>query len=358
MKNGLSYQYKAQIYGILCAIFFIMTIAGCTSEQNEQKPPPRDVVFYNWKDFTDKSILRDFEKETGIAVTLKEYETRDMCIAQLQTNPGLCDVLILDTYNISYLKNQKLITEFNNEKLPNARNVDENVKRRLANENIYQPPYLTGTNGIIINTRYVPADTNSWTVFGNKKYKNKIMLLDDLRETLVPILCMSGLSINETDTAKLDIVEKNARLLKENGVTFGETFTNLDKMLKGEKWIAQTYNGDFIYKTKGRSEFKFVFPKEGFLKWIVIFALHSDAKNPEGAHAFVNYMLRPDIAARSAQTFSYQSPIKGVEKYLPEELAKNEIINPPASVLTRAELGRDMGESTNQYQKIFNMMKQ
>ena len=66
------------------------------------------------------------------------------------------------------------------------------------------------------------------------------MLLDDLREALVPILCMSGLSINENNPDKLDNVEKNALLLKNNGDTFGETFTNIDKMLKGEKWIAQT----------------------------------------------------------------------------------------------------------------------
>lgn len=352
--NNRYFNHVIQFLFFFC---LFATLAGCSDQSNEEKLQPREVVFYNWKDFTDTSILKDFEKESGIKVILKEYETRDMCIAELQTNPGLCDVLILDTYNFQFLKNQKLIQEFDNEKIPNLKLVGENVKRRLADEDIYQPPYVTGTNGVVINTDFVPADTDSWTVFGNSKYKNKIMLLDDLREALVPLLCMSGLSINENNPERLDIVEKNALILKENGVAFGETFTNLDKLLKGEKWIAQTYNGDFVYKTKGKSEFKFIFPKEGFLKWIVIFALHSDTKNPENAHAFVNYMLRPDIAARSATTFSYQSPIKGVEKFMPEDLATNSIINPPESVLKRAELGRDLGKSTSQFQKIFNMMK-
>lgn len=336
---------------------FPMVLSACSDTKTETSPPPQEVVFYNWKDFTDRSILKDFEKETGIHVVLKEYETRDMCIAQLQTNPGLCDVLILDTYNIPYLKNQKLIKDFDNDKIPNISLVNDDVKQRLAKEGISLPPYVTGTNGMMINTDHVPADTDSWTVFGDSRYKDKIILLDDLREALVPILCMSGLSINENSPEKIAIVEKNALLLKNNGVAFGETFTNIDQMLNGEKWIAQTYNGDFVYKTKGRHEFKFVFPKEGFLKWIVIFALHSDAKNPEGAHMLVNYMLRPDIAARSAMTYSYQSPIKGVEKYLPAELAGNTIINPPADVLERAELGRELGASINRFQKIFNMMK-
>lgn len=348
------------LYPIIILLVFgclIATLFGCKGKENEEKPQPREVVFYNWKDFTDTSILRDFEQETGIKVILKEYETRDMCIAQLQTNPDLCDVLILDTFNIPYLKNQKLITEFDSEKIPNSTLVEESVRRRLADEDIFQPPYVTGTNGMIINTNFVPADTDSWTVFGDSQYKNRIILLDDLRETSVPLLCMSGLSINENSPEKLEIVEKNALLLKNNGVAFGETFTNLDKVLNGEKWIAQTYNGDFVYKTKGHTEFKFIFPKEGFMKWIVIFALHSDAENIEEAHAFVNYMLRPDIAARSATTFSYPAPIKGVEKYMPEEMANSNIINPPESVLERAELGRDLGKNTNQFQKIFNMMK-
>ncbi len=190
------------LYPVIILLVFgclIAALAGCKGEEKKEKPQLKEVVFYNWKDFTDTSILKDFEKETGIKVILKEYETRDMCIAQLQTNPGLCDVLILDTYNFPYLKNQKLITGFDNEKIPNSKLVHESVKRRLADEDIYQPPYLTGTNGVIINTNFVPADTDSWTVFGDSKYKNTIMLLDDLREALVPIFCMSGLSINENN---------------------------------------------------------------------------------------------------------------------------------------------------------------
>jgi spermidine/putrescine transport system substrate-binding protein len=354
MKQGYLHNIvKLSVFlGILS-----LGLSACTGPEKETPPPVHEVVFYNWKDFTDLSILKDFEKETGIRVILKEYDTRDMCIAQLQTNPELCDVLILDTYNFPYLKNQKLIREFDPDKIPNWRQVDDDVRQRLAREGIFQPPYVTGTNGVMINTRHVPPDTNSWTVFGDKRYKDRIVLLDDLREALVPILCMSGLSINENRPEKMAMVEKNAELLKKNGVAFGETFANIDQMLNGEKWIAQTYNGDFVYKTKGRKEFKFIFPKEGFLKWIVIFALTSDARNPEAAHMLVNFMLRPDIAARSAMTYSYQAPVKGVDKFMPAEMAENPIINPPPDVLKRAELGRELGPSTNRFQMMFNMMK-
>ncbi len=350
-------RYLFLIIPFLFLPCLVSGLAGCQGKVEDEKPQLNEVVFYNWKDFTDISILKDFEKETGIKVVLKEYETRDMCIAELQTNPELCDVLILDTYNIPYLKNQKLIKEFDSNKIPNSKFVDLSVKNYLAKDQIHMPPYVTGANGFMINTKYVPANTDSWNVFGDSKYSNKIILLDDLREALAAVLGMSDFSINEMDPGKLEIVQQNAMALKKNGVIFGETFTNIDKMLTDEKWIAQTYNGDFVYKTKGRNEFKFIFPKEGFLKWIVIFALHSDAKNPEGAHKFVDYMLRPEIAARSATTFSYQTPITGANKYMPKELGSNKIIHPPASVMARGETARELGESTTKFQKIFNSMK-
>lgn len=354
MEKKMWFRTLKRVASATLCLFFI---TACTDRGKESPPSAREVVFYNWKDFTDLSILKDFEKETGIRVVLKEYETRDMCIAQLQTTPELCDVLILDTYNFPYLKKQRLIKDFDHTKIPNLKLVKDEVKQRLAREGIFQPPYVTGTNGVMIDTRHVPADVDSWTIFGDSRYKGRIVILDDLREALVPLLCMSGLSINENRPEKLALVEKNAALLKKNGVAFGETFSNIDQVLKGEKWIAQTYNGDFVYKTQGRSEFRFIFPKEGFLKWIVIFALHSDAKNPEAAHMLVNFMLRPDIAARSAMTYSYQAPVNGVEKFMPAELSENPVINPPEDVLKRAELGRELGASTNHFQKIVNMMK-
>jgi len=106
MKNK-----KNTIILLIISLTFTL-LFGCKDKKINDQSKIKELVFYNWKDFTNKSILKDFEKETGIKIILKEYETRDMCIAQLQRNPGLCDVLILDTTNIAYCENQKLIKKF------------------------------------------------------------------------------------------------------------------------------------------------------------------------------------------------------------------------------------------------------
>jgi spermidine/putrescine transport system substrate-binding protein len=119
----MSYEMKSRYLNDIILFLFVLclftVLCACNDKINEEKSQPGEVIFYNWKDFTDTSILKDFKEETGVKVILKEYETRDMCIAQLQTNPELCDVLILDTYNFPFLKNQKLIKEFDNKKIPN-----------------------------------------------------------------------------------------------------------------------------------------------------------------------------------------------------------------------------------------------
>lgn len=336
---------------LLILVFFSLSISYNYAQKKNE------IVFYNWKDYTNKSILEDFEKEFGIKVVLKEYDTEDVMLPEVQSAPEKYDVIVTSGAAVFPLREYRLLAELDLAKIPNAKFVKKGFKNPSCDpEGKYTMPYLFGTTGLVINTNFVPADVDSWAILWDKKYKGKIALLDDCRETMAAALKYSHFSLNTIDTGELKIARQNALLLKDNGVQFGETFENLEKVKNGELWIALVYNGDVIYKAKDRKDIKFVLPKEGFNIWVDYFLISADSEKKEEAHKLINFFLAPKNAARSANTFSYASPIEA-EAFINKENLSNPNIYPPENVLRRGEFYNSIGEVEGEYIKIFNSLK-
>jgi spermidine/putrescine transport system substrate-binding protein len=337
-------------------LFFTLS---CKKTAILPEPENKTVTLYNWKEFTELSILRDFEKDTGIKVILCEYETMPMMIAEVHSNPGRYDVIMMDGNIVPVMKDLKLIEELDFQKLPDYKNVKEELRKKpfYDHQGIYSVPHLWGTTGLVYNTNYVKGTVDSWKVLWDKKYKGKIALMDDPREVMTVLLKSSGFSLNSKDPEELKIAEKQGLLLKKNGVKFGDTMGNIEKVMTGELWIAEVYNGDVFYKTGNRKDIKFVNPKEGFNLWQEFFCLSSDAKNKEGAYKLINYFLRPDISGRSTNTYCYCSPVEGSEKYIKKEILENPIVYPSEEIISKGEFYIELGETNKEYERIFNLLK-
>ncbi|MCP4132741.1 MAG: spermidine/putrescine ABC transporter substrate-binding protein [bacterium] len=336
----------------------VVLLFGFISASCAKKDTSGRVVIYNWKDYTNPTIIKDFEKETGIKVTLKEYKTTDMAIAELQTNPGVYDIIVINHEGIMQLVHLKLVHEFDLSKIPGARNNNNRfgVQNSFRSLEKYAIPYLVGTTGFVINTAYIPETTNSLSVLWDKKYKNKITLIDDMTNIVSILRFSCGFSAHTTDPEELKETKKKALLLKQNGVSFGDTFDNLKKVMSGEKWIAQVYNGDVVYKARDKKNIKFIYPREGFIIWQDNFALCTDSKNTEEAHKLVDFFCRPKISARSANTYFYATPIKEAEKYLSKDLKQNPVIYPPQEILSKGEYDTFLGMN-KENQRIYELIK-
>ncbi len=342
---------KVFCLGIL--LFFCSAISYAAADKAGK------IVLYNWKDYTDKSILDDFEKETGIKVILEEYETKDMMLSEVQSEPEKFDVLIASDSTVSFLKQFRLISELDLSKIPNYKF----IKKEFRNSP-FDPGgkyavtgYLLGTLGLAINTNFVPADSDSWAMLWDKQYKGKIALLDDTREAMTPVLKYSNFSLNTKDSQELGIAKQNALLLRNNGVQFGDTLENLEKVMSGELWIAQVYNGDVIYLAGDRKDIKYVLPKEGYSLSVDNFVISSGTEKMAAAYQLINYFLEPRNAARSSVAFSYPSAVEA-EAFIDKRLLDNPVVYPSREVLQRGEFFADLGETENEYIKIFNLLKQ
>lgn len=319
----------------------------------------KEVVYYNWKDYTDNTVLEDFEKKTGIKVILKEYETREEMISEVQSNPGEYDVINASDSSVSSLIQYRLVAELDLTKIPNRKFIKEHF-RHLP----YDPEgkyslagSLWGSVGLVINTNFVPADTDSWSVFLDEKYKNKIALLDDYRDALGGLLKISNFSANSTDPRELEQANANALLLSANGVQFGDVISNIEKVMGGEIWIAQAFTSDIYYYLGDRKDIKAVLPKEGFCITVDNYTVSVDSTRKEESFQFINFLIDPQNAAKTANLFRYPSTVQA-DAFIEKALLDNPLLNLSQDLLNKGEYIVDVNAADGEYARIFNLMKQ
>lgn len=332
----------------LLALYFFFHSPSKTDRKGQE------LVILTWEDYTDRQMIADFERETGISVTIVEIKTSGEQIARLEDDPAAFDLVVVDESVLAYVLNAKLARPFDIAKIPNIASVTSRFGSKLP----MAVPQFWGTAGYIIDTRQVPPDTDSVEMLWDPRYRGRIRLLDDTLDAIVPILHRARVSLNGTADAEQEkALIRHAEELRDNGVFFGDTFDNIATVMDGTVWIAQTYSGDYLYKARGLPHLRFVLPREGFRLWADYFVLSKAARNSEAAHRFISFRLRPEIAARASNTFFYPCAVNGSEKLLRPELRENSVILPAASTLERGERYEQNKDPIPLHQKLFNLMK-
>lgn len=317
-------------------------------------PAPQELVILTWEDYTDRKILADFERETGITVTVVEIKTSGEQIARIQDDPASFDLMVVDESMLEYVLNAKLAQPFDLARIPNAADILPRFGTKLPTA----IPQFWGTAGYLIDTRQVAADTESVEMLWDPRYRDRIRLLDDAPDAIVPILHRAGLSINaDVDEEQEKTLVRHAEELRKNGVSFGDTFGNIAKVMDGTVWIAQTYNGDYLYKARDLPHLRFVLPGEGFRLWTDYFVLSKEARHLDAAYRFISFRLRPEVAAHASNSLFYPNAVKGSERHLRPELRENSVMFPAETTLKRGERYQRNKDPIPLHQKLFNLMK-
>ena len=134
--------------------------------------------------------------------------------------------------------------------------------------------------------------------------------------------------------------------------------TAIKQALIGEEvWIGPIWNGDFLVAKEEKPELAFTFPTEGAVLWMDSFVIPVGAENVENAYAFINYMLRPEVAARCIEEYKYSSPnMKAIEQ-LPAEMRENRVLVPGPAELKNAEFTTGIGDAPGEYEKYWEQIK-
>lgn len=337
---------KKKLFLILI-VSTVILFSGCGGEKKEV------LNVFNWGEYIDVSLIKDFEAETGLKVNYETFSTNEDMYVKVKSGGSSYDVLMPSDYMIEKMSGEGLLQPLDFSKLPNYSHISPMFKNLIYDkDNKYSVPYFWGTVGILYNTTQVDEVVDSWDILWNEKYKNKILMMDSQRDSLAVSLKRLGYSMNTRNEAELE--EAKADLIKQKPLVLAYIVDEIrDKMLSGEGALAVAWSGDAMDVILEGENFAYVVPKEGSNFWIDGMVIPANAKNPDAAHLFINFMTDPEIAARNSEYIGYSTPNEGALKLLPDNIINSDVAYPDQSVIDNCEIFRDPGEFISVYNRIW-----
>ena len=165
---------------------------------------------YNWGDYIDESILKDFEEEYGIRVVYDTYATNEDMYVKIKSGGSTYDVIFPSDYMLTRMREEGMLEKLDLEKIPNSKYIDPRfLGADYDPNNEYSLPYMWGTLGILYNTNLVDDPVDSWDILWNPKYAKQILMLDSQRDSIGVALLKLGYSINTLNPDELVAQERS-----------------------------------------------------------------------------------------------------------------------------------------------------
>jgi putrescine transport system substrate-binding protein len=313
----------------------------------------RVVNVSNWPDYIAPGLLEQFTAETGIRVNYSTFDGNEMLETKLLTGNSGYDVVVPSA---AFLQRQVAAGAYqpiDRARLPNYGNLDPEMMALLATNdpgNLHGVGHMWGTTGIGYDARKVAAlapdaPTDSWRLVFDPKVARRlakcgIAFIDAPSEVLSVTLIALGKDPYSEDPADLAAAEA-ALLAIRPYVRYVNTVPLLEDLASGNLCVAVLWSGDAVRarvratEAKVDSDIRYVIPTEGTLSWFDALAIPSDAPHPVEAHAFIDFMLRADVAAKNATSVRYATVNRAALPLLDPSLAGDTATYPSAEARAR-----------------------
>ncbi len=326
---------------VAIALFSVLLLSGCSKSEGEK------VYVYNWGEYIDREVLKEFKKQTGIEVVYEEFEMNEDMYPKIKSNAVQYDVVCPSDYMIQKMIEEDLLAEINFDNVPNIKNIDPAyLKSAEAFDpgNKYSVPYCWGTLGILYNKTMVDEPIDSWSVLFDEKYSGNILMMDSVRDAFGIALVYLGYSLNSTNEAELE--EAKALLQQQYPLVQAYVVDQVrDKMIGGDAAIGVIYSGEAIYTARENPDLEYVVPKEGSNVWIDGWVIPKNCRNKENAEKFINFMCDAKIALKNFEYITYSTPNAAARDLITDEDIKNSpVAFPDQSILDRCTPYQYLGE--------------
>ncbi len=341
MKKFFRIILSAGLAGIMLAA------AGCGGGGKET------LNVYNWGDYIDPQVLKDFEKEYNIKVVYEQFDTNEDMYVKVANASGQYDVAIPSDYMIRKMINEDMLLPVDMAKITNYGEIENRFKGLAYDaEDQYSVPYMWGTVGILYNKTMVDDVVDSWDILWNPKYEKKIFMINSLRDSIGITLKRLGYSLNTRDLQEIEGAK--AALIEQKPLVLSYVGDEMkDKMIGGEAALAVFWSGDAAYCMSYNEDLDYVIPKEGSNIWFDAMVIPKTAQNVEAAHLFIDYMCRPEVGLKNAEYIGYSSPIGKVREQLPKEITEDVAFYPGVDDLKNSEVFEDLSDALVLYDRIW-----
>lgn len=332
------------------AALLILLISGLLLLVNYQlndggnRANTESIIVYNWGEYIDPALLKQFEEETGIKVVYETFDSNEGMMGKVEQGGTAYDIVVPSEYMIEMMKDKNLLLPIDHEQIPNMQHIDPYfLDLPFDPNNTYSIPYFWGTLGIAYNPTLLNGQTfESWNNLWDLSLTQQIILVDSARETVGMSLNALNYSLNTTDLNELRAATDYLKELKPNvKAIIGDEVTQL--MINKEANVALTWSGQAADMMAENEDIDYIVPEEGSNLWFDNIVIPRTASNLEGAHAFINFMLDPEVAAQNAEYVGYSTPNLTALNYMDEEIIKDERFYPDEQTRNHLEVYRNLG---------------
>ena len=310
-----------------------------------------EVRVYNWSDYIDEEILKEFETATGIKVIYDVFDSNEILETKLLAGSTGYDVVVPSHAFLARQIQAGVFQKLDQSKLPNAKNMWEDIKIRLKQfdpDNAYSVNYMWGSTGIgyvkeLVDARLPNAPTNSWDLVFKPEIAEKlkdcgIYWLDAPTEILPSALAYLGKPGNSTDPEDLKAA---AALLEKVRPTVRKFHSSeyISALANGEICVAIGWSGDVLQARDRAAEadkgvtVAYSVPKEGAQMWFDQLAIPADAPNLDAAHKFINFLMDPKVIAKATNYVNYANGNLASQEFVDKSVLEDPAIYPDAETV-------------------------
>jgi len=299
------------------------------------------LTLLTWPDYVDSLTLKGFEKEFGVKVRLEIVPSAVELIERIQAKGLGVDVLVPPDYAVRELSAQGHVANLDHSKLPNLEHLEPRFQMGRPHDPESRLSVIKdwGTTGFMYRADMISEKLRSWADFWRlaEQLSGYVTVLDSPGEVIGAALKMRGHSYNDSSPDLLAGARDDLLNLKPHLLAFETNYKPL--ITSGKACLSLGWNGDAAALIAQNIPVQYVIPSEGSQVWEDDWAIATDAPNADLAHAFLNYVLRPEVAAQEARYTRYATGNRSAFALLDEEIRNDPSTYPPQELLTKLEPG-------------------
>ena len=316
---------------------------------------------YNWSDYIEASVIEGFTKETGIKVQYDVFDSNEMLETKLLAGNTGYDIVVPSASFLNRQLQAGVHQKLDKSLLPNLKNIDPSIAQRIEafdKGNEHSVNYMWGTSGVGYNVKKIAermkdAPVDSFAMFYDPKVVSKfadcgVTILDAPSEVIGTVLIYLGKDANSEKPEDLAAAEAVLKAVRPYIKNFHSS-NYIEQLANGEICLALGWSGDVLQastraeEAKNDVEISYRIPKEGAVMFFDQLAIPKDAKHPKNAHLFIDYLLRPEVAAKNSSYISYANANAASTALIDKSVTDNPNVYPSADLMTK--LVPDMPES-------------
>lgn len=344
-----------------------LTLLGCppaedpgTAGQGPTGPGELNLLIYS--EYIPPELLEEFQRRSGAPVRVSLFEGNEEMMQKLQLGGGKSqfDLVVASNQLIKTMGHLGLIQKLDHARLKNLGHLAPRFKDPSYDPGCaWSVPYQWGSVGVLYDAQKLPQLAPTWKVLFEQP-PGSFVLIDEMRDQLGAALISLGHSVNTTDPAQVKAAGERVLAAKQRpqALGFEGGVGGKNKVLGGAADLAVVWNGDAvraIEESQGR--LAFVIPEEGSIGWVDCMVIPAEAPRPDLAHAFIDFILEPEVGAKLSNFTKYATPNQAALPHVREADRQNPAIYPSEATQAKLEYLVDLGADQRLYDEVWTAVK-